>query len=140
MLVKYTNGSVNIIDKNDVFVGYDVNASCCEYANIGFSYFKPKSWTEVDADHENFKGIKIQQPQWDSNITFEPDFLVDYEFDPIFIIQNEAGEDDGNMVTFRCTRHKSKNIYLTLFNVHNGYYSHGFSMNYGTDIIYKDHI
>lgn len=60
-----------------------------------------------------------------------------WEFDPDYFVEAEAGRnlDGGGMVIFRLT-HKTddKHQYLHLFNCHNGYYGHGFTMTIGGDI------
>jgi len=94
---------LNLIDGNNVFVGYDYDQDCCE--NFGY-YFQEADGTKLDQDPnlENafftlkHKDVSISDEQWDEwyGIAFE--------------IKLQTGEM----------------IWFTIYNEHNGYYSHGF--------------
>jgi len=107
---------INFVDKNNVFVGYDMGQDCCEQA----------SWFISDS-------IKTLIP---NNSELEnKDGLTGYNFDPEYfkIIEDLANLESGGMAIFRLVRGK-KQKFLHLFNCHNGYYSHGFEMKIGEDI------
>jgi hypothetical protein len=94
------DGKFNFVDANNVFVGFDSRADCCEY----FGY--------VIADTEI-----ITDTTEDIDTDLEP-----YVFDTGYF--KESGEDNG--VIFRMTAPELPDLYLLLYNHHNGYYSHGF--------------
>jgi len=60
--------------------------------------------------------------------------LEDYVFDPDFCEEpiDPNDHDNGGMVIFRLVLEDgSQEAFLALYNHHNGYYSHGFSMMVG---------
>lgn len=110
---------VNFVDDNNVFVGFDYYRDCCE----SFAYWISKtapvfgsdSYLETIAikDSENFPGFNF-----DTSFTHDP----------------ECG-DEENAITFRLLNDSGDELFLTLTNHHNGYYSHGFEMKKdGTEI------
>lgn len=112
---------VNFIDENDVFVGYDLEQNCCENAGYGFL-------TELRS-YGNFEGYELNE----DNIN-----LDDYSFDQNYFkdledLDLEEGRwlDEGGQVFFRLVANNKPDIYLTLYNSHNGYYRHGFKTNVG---------
>ena len=115
-------GHVNFIDDNDVFVGYDIHQDCCEEADwyivdriIPYSY----GWSD---DH-------IPQPDG------VPD-VCDYSFDLDFF-QNVQSDhlDAGEMVVFKLVAKDKPDLYLHLYNCHNGYYGHGFEVKHGGETV-----
>ena len=98
------DGKINFVDENNVFVGYDIEQSCCEYADYYFSYEK-----EI-ACRDNTISDEIIEP---------------YSFDVGFFEQIEDF-GDGGLVRFRLIAEGREPLYLHLFNSHNGYYCHGF--------------
>lgn len=100
---------VNFVDVNNVLVGYDMGQCCCEHAD----------WFISDERSDTISQSVI------------PDDLEDFVFDKDFFVENSGREFyEGGMVIFRLTN-GSREIFLHLFNVHNGYYSHGFTMDEG---------
>ena len=106
---------VNFVDENNVVLGYDMSSHCCE--NYG--------WFIADHVVLTFSAYKKL------NETFDTDDYTDWEFDPHFF--SEGCSDDGScgvegIAVFRIV-HKDTNEfrYIHLYNLHNGYYSHGFS-------------
>lgn len=97
---------VNFIDENNVVLGYDMKSSCCEnfgwfISDVAFSQI-PKNIAEI-----------------------EDKYGTDYTgwlFDQNFI------EDGGGMKVFRISK-DGKFKYIHLYNIHNGYYSHGFDFS-----------
>lgn len=113
LLIKRVGNKINFIDDTDVFVGFDYTASCCEDFGYWFSYN-----TKTDYSLEN-----------------ENEFDFDgYRFDREWVREKEHNEN--NFVFFKLIKPKSKNIYLGLYNYHNGYYGHGFSFTCGNNTIY----
>jgi len=113
-------GRVNFVDDNNVLVGYDLEQSCCEYADWFIAdeptNIIPKDKRVIDEDMEPYF--------FDTNYVkkFEEAFDGDSkEYDCL---------DEGGMVVFRLFSGKGEK-YLHLFNCHNGYYGHGFSMDVG---------
>jgi len=106
--------SVNFVDSNDVFVGYDTSQNCCE--NAGFRITDdpmfPYSLLDTSGDIEEGLGEYV----------FDTNYFVDHG-------RYWDGEE-GKCVTFRLT-HSWNARYLHLYNSHNGYYSHGFEATIG---------
>ena len=109
---------VNFVDENNVMLGYDLMQDCCEDANW-FIADKPQLETpENDLVKDHFEeGMVIEMPGWV--------FYKSY-------FQEIAGGDEldaGKMVTFQIKKgiYPDKEVkYIHLYNVHNGYYGHGF--------------
>jgi hypothetical protein len=112
---------VNFVDKNNVLVGFDFAQSCCE-------------------DFDWFISDEIKSETIKNDKTFEQvnEELKDFYFDTSFIAYPEASGIDDNMVVFKLIKRKNgKPKYLHLWNCHNGYYSHGFEMGIGNEIIHE---
>jgi hypothetical protein len=114
--------SINFVDDRNVLVGFDFEQSCCE--RFGFAITDdipkgmPKGIDGYDEDLEKYIG-KL-------NVA-----LKNYSFNTSFIFQNDEEEieyDVLNTVVFKLESNNDEVKYLTLYNNHNGYYSHGFSM------------
>jgi hypothetical protein len=94
---------VNFIDHNDLFVGYDLALSCCEKAGWYIADSK-----RIDTDDE------------DTIITG----LEDYVFEPVMETVEDSCLDAGTLVRFRLTATGKPDLFLHIFNAHNGYYGH----------------
>lgn len=109
---------VNFVDENNVLVGFDYYGQCCE----DFGYFFTN------------QGIPIQKSE--TKFEFDPD---SYVFDPMFFHAKEVTEeyDECVIATFKLiNKNDSKDVvYLNLYNIHNGYYSHGFEISVGGSVI-----
>ena len=71
--------------------------------------------------------MQIHMP--DGSITEEE--LASYSFDPFYFEEGGAPSsswESGGFVQFRATNPEGRELFLTLSNYHNGYYSHGFAM------------
>lgn len=99
---------LNVVDENNVFVGYDLGQSCCENAGYFFSKEVPKEFT-TDETSVEFKH-------------------EDFVFDPAFFQEIPDGSDGGGMAIFKLKNKEGEEVFLCLFNSHNGYYGHGFEM------------
>jgi len=103
------DGKINFVDDANVLVGFDNESCCCEQFGHFFSWKFPAKIDdvkeEIDADGFNF----------------------DREF-----FKEVSGDDFdcGGMAVFRLTK-GDEEIFLSLFNAHNGYYSHGFRVTVG---------
>ena len=109
MIITEVGDKVNFIDENDIFVGCDLGQFCCEKAGYFLSY--------KDDEQYVFKG----------NTVIEKDEIKGYIFDTKFFKCVKTAtdwEDEGGQVCFRLTSKGKKDIYLHLYNSHNGYYAH----------------
>ena len=100
---------INFVDENNVLVGFDWVADCCENFGYFFSYDIP---TEIDED-----GIELD---------LEP-YYFDNSFTEKVRVENDWS-DNSDFAIFKLTAESLPDIYLSLYNEHNGYYSHGFEM------------
>lgn len=109
---------INFVDENNVFVGYDYSQSCCEE----FGYFLSH---KINDNHTSFDDQIATDDELVNTL------LEGWVFDPDFFEQKSPEESsfaEQNLAIFRMT--KGDNVmYLHLYNVHNGYYSHGFSFS-----------
>lgn len=107
------SSKVNFIDENNVVLGYDTTQWCCEHAG----------WFIADI-------VKKDVDFW-GNDTLNTEQIIDlpgFNFDPTFFMQIDTENhslDEGRMVIFRVVN-SSEERFVHLFNVHNGYYGHGF--------------
>lgn len=103
----------NFVDKNNTLVGFDASQDCCE--NFGWSITGsiPKACTE---------GCEFSDEQ-----------LEPYVFDTQTKPTEMRGDDfeEGGAISFPLIADGLPTLYLTLFNSHNGYYSHGFTFDVG---------
>lgn len=113
---------VNFVDDNNVFVGYDLGQDCCEYADW---YIGTELWSG-----QSLHGNSCIRPKNED--------LVDYQFDQEFfqhLDERDRGElDGGSIVAFRLVAEGKPDLYLHLFNCHNGYYGHGFEFKIGDTV------
>lgn len=116
---------VNFVDINNVFVGYDMNQCCCEHADW---FISSKPFNDSDK-------ISLSSDELNDHIysyTFDIDYM---EYDD----QDRRDDDgyryyeEGGAVAFRLTSPNRPDLYLTLFNCHNGYYGHGFNFGIGEE-------
>ena len=108
--------SINFVDENNVLVGFDNDAECCE--TFGYEI------TFADGSDIEFE------------LKYEDDFLGQYVFDPDFISTVKCAEDGdcGGSIRFRLIAPDKPDLFLKLYNYHSGYYSHGFTMRVGDKI------
>ncbi len=109
---------INFVDKNDVFVGYDMEQSCCEHADWFISEtIDPYSY---NTDYDSLKAHDVEG----------------YIFDKEFFLEVESCElDSGCQVAFRMVAEDKPDLYLSIFNSHNGYYGHGFSVEHSGETV-----
>ena len=112
-------GKTNFVDKNNVFVGWDDRQICCELHGWHISeeeYFSPIApYTTLKQGCLTSKNIE------------------DYSFNVGFfrkILTKNAGVQKAiqTIITFELQNDQNPDdkIYLHLYNLHNGYYCHGF--------------
>jgi hypothetical protein len=105
---------VNFVDGNNVLVGYDMSQSCCENAD----------WTILPVP------ATAPDPAPNPLPDLEP-YYFDIETPPVK--GSIAGDllDSGDCISFKLVAEDLLPLWLTLFNAHNGYYSHGFTQSVG---------
>ena len=109
-------GKVNFVDKNNVCLGYDMDQCCCETAD----------WFISDEEKRTYD-VDI--------IEFD---VEDFVFDPTYFEQVDCSElNEGGMVRFRLVNGDSE-LFIHLYNCHNGYYRHGFEFKIGDEIKQDD--
>ena len=119
---------INFVDDKNVFVGYDSYQCCCEQAD----WFIADELT-LDMLSQGDKELGLE------GYNFDPSYCeaiahIDGEKDYNGNSTNQLYE--GAMVVFKLTKGK-KEKFLHLYNCHNGYYSHGFTLTDGKDIIHE---
>lgn len=103
-------GKVNFVDENNVVLGFDMTPDCCEQ----FGWF-----IHTDISKETIDG-KV------------PENIEDYSFDKDFFQDlNVTAGEGGGMVVFKIQTKIGDIRYIHLYNFHNGYYSHGFTLEVG---------
>jgi hypothetical protein len=116
---------VNFVDENNVLVGYDFGSNCCE--EFGW-YIHNKVGKANEEDPVFSDGI-------DGNALNE--FLKEWTFDTSFFeeFSNEKRYDEENFAVFRLVNGDNE-LFLHLYNSHNGYYSHGFDFSKDGQVIH----
>ena len=112
MLIIRHEDKVNFVDKNNVFVGYDLSQQCCETAGF-FIHDK-----EIDV---------IQEKSIES--------VSDYVFDKTYFELVQLKDYESKIARFKLVAKGKKSLFLHLYNCHNGYYSHGFEFMNGKKIM-----
>lgn len=121
MLIKEVDCKINFIDEGDIFVGFDNCAQCCE--SFGW-YIIDK----VDASYSNKCDDSLEDGFCIASVK-------GYVFDTSFFELHEENDCDVDMcAVFKIVKSGDRDLYLHLFNHHNGYYSHGFVADIGGDV------
>jgi len=109
---------VNFVDDAGVFVGFDLEKSCCEEAG----------WCLATA---------ILPFNEATDAAFEPVQDVDkYSFDRDFFVSvADPALDEGNMVVFKLQASALPDLYLHIYNAHNGYYGHGVTVEHDGEVV-----
>lgn len=113
---------VNFVDKNNVLVGYDMEACCCETANWFISQ------TEENDIPEPGNGLVTELDDYVFDTTYFEKVEPKMEGSKSF---KQSVLDEGDMVRFKLVAPKKGDLFLHLFNAHNGYYGHGFEAKIG---------
>lgn len=121
--VKDFEDRCNFVDDNNVVVGYETSQKCCEYCNHYFTENFPPN-----VDDDVLKGDDLRR-------TLSDEICKDLSFDPNFFMEDNGGiAHNAFYVVFRLVQRSPgspKFWYLVLYNLHNGYYGHGFDMTIG---------
>jgi hypothetical protein len=120
---------VNFVDESNLVVGFDFSSNCCE----DFGWLISEN---LDPGAESVAGL--DDTATTEHINKE---LEGWVFDPKFYL--ELMQDDKykerNYAVFRMFN-KNQSRYLHLYNIHNGYYSHGFEFTSENEVIQKGYL
>lgn len=111
------DGKYNFVDDNNVFVGFDASQSCCEQFGFGLTFFKPDERIRAYGENAIFHPIPHD--------TFD---LTKFAFNTEFFETFTSENSEGTIAVFRLIDDNHNQIFLHLYNFHNGYYAHGFEM------------
>jgi hypothetical protein len=125
---------VNFVDENNVFVGFDADTQCCEQ----HGWYICKNITNKDPNLDNIECVV------DDTFTLPHvnRILEGWVFDENFfeeITSQKEYYDERNIGVFRLIQ-GDQSMYLHLYNQHNGYYSHGFTMMKGDEYLHEGHL
>lgn len=122
-MVKYFDKDckMNWVDSNNVFVGFDDEGSCCEVWGAGFYSSLNKKAKKLDVD------LSV-----DNNWVFDTSFYMK-DMDKKFTMRID-GYEEADRAAFRLID-GNKEMFLVIWNEHNGYYCHGFEFCNGDTVI-----
>ena len=110
---------INFVDENNVFLGYDLDQSCCEYADW---FIDDTPWqTRLPNDISAY-----QKTEGYDGWLFDTNFQL--------LIESHKDLDEGGMAIFKITK-DGADKYIHIFNLHNGYYGHGFNFTIGETVL-----
>jgi len=118
-----SNGSVNFIDVNGIFVGYELDQDCCEEFGWFFS-----DGIVTDTVFKYPKDHPLSNDGGLEDFSFDKNYCQEYKHE-------DMSGDQRNIIIFRASNKDKEFKYLHLFNLHNGYYSHGFEVKHGEWIV-----
>ena len=119
MKIFEVNDSVNFVDENNVLVGYETDQHCCEDAGW-FLAHQPTEYSRDDVD----------------SVDVKPE---DYTFEPHYVQERSGGDlNDGTMMIFKLVHPTKSDLFLHIYNAHNGYYGHGFKTENFNDNVEKE--
>lgn len=112
----------NFVDKNNVFVGFDSEQWCCE--DFGY-YFSPCAAGDAQQEGERMEPTAEQ--------------LEPYVFDKSYhkIVSDNKEYIYSDKAVFRLIAPDKQDLYLYLYNFHEGYYGHGFEFCDGEVVMFK---
>lgn len=105
--------SINFIDENDIFIGFDLRTQCCE--DFGWFIKDNESVDDLIQQAES-SGVSCEEDY--SGWLFDLNYFKSDSFDTGTITSADA-------VVFRLKK-ENKSKYLFLFNIGNGMYAHDF--------------
>ena len=120
---------INFVDENNVFVGYELGAMCCEEADqliLDSLDLIPNVFAE--SWPWNGRSCEDVEKYQDKNLkgwVFDVDFIERKTYE-----QNE----ECFFVAFRIIKGDEEK-FIILYNQHGGYYSHGFKVNVGGNML-----
>ncbi len=118
---------VNFIDEYNVFLGYDLSEHCCETSG----WFICDKVVEVIPEYS-------YEPHTLSIYDIYTD-ITEYRFDIKYVKYVHDNGNERYLVIFRIIN-GSDELYIHLYNCHNGYYHHGFDFKQGENIIVENSI
>lgn len=109
---------LNIVDENNVVVGFDYSQDCCE--DFGHAFLNAIPEGKLECDYREMEQAVFKHEDY----VFDPDFFKD---------DLPEGEycDGGKAVAFKLVSPGKPDVYLILYNAHNGYYGHDFTVDVG---------
>jgi hypothetical protein len=110
------DGKLNWVDSNNVFVGLDNEGDCCEVWGGDF-----------------YDGLGEDANKLELDLSLDNDWAFDVAFysDSVDAVKVY----DGGSAGFRLIDEKGNEIFLVIWNEHNGYYCHGFDFCNGDVVI-----
>ncbi len=82
-----------------------------------------------------FIAPRIIPYEYDVNSPPVPD-VSSYNFDPDYFCEVESSDlDDGGQVAFKLVAEGLPDLYLQLYNSHNGYYTHGLEVKHNGETV-----
>lgn len=129
MKIFYTDSGsykVNFVDINNRLVGYDMEQHCCENADW---LIAKRDDVPSYAENSSHYGI-LNENIDDLNKKLEP-----YVFDKDFFKTPSWNLGEGDVVCFKLYAKGMPDLFLYLYNYHNGYYGHGFTFQEGNEIL-----
>ena len=117
---------VNFVDESNVMLGYDFASQCCE---IYGWFINDDPDIDLTIKIEELKHNKIGIVNDSTDKKQVEDLICDYFFSRTYFkeIKFTIGYEEMNRAVFKIINLKGGNLYLHLWNLHNGYYSHGFT-------------
>ena len=118
---------INFVDRNNLLVGFNNSQNCCE--RFGYSLSSQDTINlvpfhdEATDEYNDDYGLKIPDEVGPSDEELEP-FVFDRSFHEVR--QLDPGYNCANVAVFRLLNDRGRELFLYLYNQHNGYYSHGF--------------
>ena len=116
MIKVFLNGNkLNVVDDKNNLVGFDTDDDCCAH---GGWFVSPE---KISKNLEKHDQLETDDKEY-------PEYLFDTDF---FEHEQESSEvDDGGLVRFKMVAEGKPDLFLHLYNSHNGYYSKGFSASF----------
>ena len=117
MMVFTWGEKVNCVDRANTVVGYDLSQQCCEHAGWYIS--------------------ESRRADDDEKTTFQGD-LESYLIDRAFFEQVAQKSDGNGIARFRLFADGKPDLFLHIYNAHNGYYGHGFVVIHSGQVVKED--
>lgn len=121
MKVFERDSKVNFVDEFNVVVGYDMDQDCCEHAGW---FVDQKIIPYSDGVDEGLHGYDLEPYRFAAD-----DPSVEVESDDL---------DGGRELAFRLVAEGKPDLWLHIFNAHNGYYAHGFTFKRDDQVLEDD--
>ena len=112
----------NAVDSENTLIGFDYGSNCCE----SFGWF---------VANDVVVGSIPDEKEQD-----RPAELDGFCFNREFFASDKDSEcyDSGGAAVFQLEAVDGRKKYLHLYNAHNGYYSHGFTVKHGGVVVRED--